>query len=86
MFLFVPLVDLLYTPALIRAQVVEVQNFEDLNALGREKVAGKIVFYNRPMDAKLINTFQAYSGAVNQRSRGATVAAKLGTVTLLCAQ
>ena len=72
------------TPSVgIRAQVVEVQNFEDLNALGREKVAGKIVFYNRPMDAKLINTFQAYSGAVNQRSRGATVAAKLGAVGVI---
>ena len=31
----------------IKAEVVEVKNFEELQALGSEKVKGKIVFYNR---------------------------------------
>lgn len=64
----------------IRAEVVEVQDFEQLKALGEEKVKGKIVFYNRPMQADLINTFSAYSGCVDQRFSGAEEAARLGAV------
>lgn len=64
----------------IRAEVVEVQDFEELKALGEEQVKGKIVFYNRPMQADLINTFSAYSGCVDQRFRGAEEAARLGAV------
>jgi len=64
----------------IRAEVIEVKDFEALKALGREKVNGKIVFFNRPMQADLVNTFSAYSGCVDQRFRGAEEAAKLGAV------
>jgi hypothetical protein len=64
----------------IRAEVVEVKDFEELKALGEEQVKGKIVFYNRPMQADLINTFSAYSGCVNQRFSGAEEAARLGAV------
>ena len=64
----------------IRADVVEVQDFEELKVLGEEKVKGKIVFYNRPMQADLINTFSAYSGCVDQRFSGAEEAARLGAV------
>ncbi|MGB1942120.1 MAG: hypothetical protein ACPHOD_05585, partial [Flavobacteriaceae bacterium] len=40
------------TPSVgLKAEVVEVQNFEELAALGREKIDGKIVFFNRPMQA-----------------------------------
>lgn len=67
----------------LRAHVVEVQNFEELEQLGKEKIEGKIVFYNRPMDPKAINTFQAYSGAVNQRTQGAEKAARYGAVGVL---
>ena len=64
----------------IRAEVVEVQDFEELKALGEEQVKGKIVFYNRPMQADLINTFSAYSGCVDQRFSGSEEAARLGAV------
>ena len=64
----------------LKAFVVEVQNFDELAELGREKIEGKIVFYNRPMQANLINTFQAYGGCVNQRYAGAMEAAKYGAV------
>ena len=64
----------------IRAEVVEVQDFKELKALGEEQVKGKIVFYNRPMQADLINTFSAYSGCVDQRFSGAEEAARLGAV------
>lgn len=64
----------------IRAEVIEVKDFEALKVLGREKVKGKIVFFNRPMQADLINTFSAYSGCVDQRFSGAEEAARLGAV------
>ena len=37
------------TPALgLKAEVVEVENFEELAVLGSEQIKGKIVFFNRP--------------------------------------
>jgi carboxypeptidase Q len=69
------------TPAMgIKAEIIEVKTFEELKALGTEKVKGKIVLFNRPMDATKINTFTAYGGAVNQRGGGASEAAKYGAV------
>ena len=67
----------------IRAEVVEVQDFEELKALGKEKIKGKIVFYNRPMQADLVNTFSAYSGCVDQRFSGAEEAAIHGAVGVI---
>ena len=67
----------------ITAPILEVQNFEELKALGEQVVKGKIIFFNRPFDPKLFNTFSAYSGAVNQRGQGAIEAAKLGAVGVI---
>ena len=67
-------------PKGVEAGVIEVMSFPELRALGADKVKGKIVFFNRPMDPTKINTFEAYSGAVDQRANGATEAAKLGAV------
>lgn len=72
------------TPNLgITAEVIEVKGLDELAALGKEKLSGKIVFFNRPMDASLISTFNAYSGAVDQRSRGAAEATKYGAVGVI---
>ncbi|MDB2462561.1 M20/M25/M40 family metallo-hydrolase [Algibacter sp.] len=72
------------TPSLgLKAEVIEVQNFEELKALGSEQLAGKIVFYNRPMQADLIQTFDAYGGCVNQRYSGAVEAIKYGAVGVI---
>jgi hypothetical protein len=62
----------------LTALVIEVKSFEELRSLGKEKVKGKIVFFNRPMDPTFISTGAAYGGAVNQRGRGASEAARLG--------
>ena len=67
----------------ISASIVEVKNFEELAQLGVKNVQGKIVFFNRPMDAAKINTFAAYSGANNQRSAGPSEAAKYGAVAVI---
>lgn len=64
----------------IEAQIIEVQSFEELDALGEAKVKGKIVFFNRPMEKKLVSTGEAYGGCVNQRWGGASEAAKYGAV------
>ncbi|KAA9347089.1 M28 family peptidase [Larkinella humicola] len=67
-------------PKGVEAQVIEVKSFQELRDLGPEKVKGKIVFYNRPMDPTKLNTFEAYAGAVEQRANGANEAGKLGAV------
>lgn len=72
------------TPSVgLKAEVVEVQNFEDLERLGREVIEGKIVFFNRPMQADLINTFEAYGGCVNQRYNGARQASQYGAIGVI---
>ena len=67
----------------LKAKVIEVQDFEELESFGREQIEGKIVFFNRPMQATLIQTFQAYGGCVNQRYSGAREAAKYGAVGVI---
>lgn len=67
----------------VKANLIEVQGIEDLKGLGREKIEGKIVFYNRPFDPTLISTFEAYSGCVDQRYSGAAEAAKYGAVGII---
>lgn len=67
----------------VKAPVIEVQDFEELKKLGRLNVAGKIVFFNRPMQPDLIQTFEAYGGCVNQRYAGAMEAGKLGAVGVI---
>ena len=64
----------------IVGEVVEVKNFEELAQIGKKNIEGKIVFYNRPMETSLINTFAAYGRAVNQRTSGAAEAAKFGAI------
>ena len=72
------------TPSLgIKANVVEVKSFEELEALGKATIEGKIVFFNRPMQADLIQTHDAYGGCVNQRYHGAVQAAKYGAIGVI---
>ena len=72
------------TPSVgLKAEVVEAQNFEELAILGRENIDGKIVFFNRPMQAELISTFSAYGGCVNQRYDGARQASQYGAIGVI---
>jgi carboxypeptidase Q len=61
----------------VAAEVVEITSWEQLDQLA-DAVSGKLLFFNRPMDASLLDTFPAYGGAVDQRGRGATEAARRG--------
>lgn len=66
----------------IDASVVEVKSLSEVNTLG-SSIKGKIVFYNRAMDSALADTFEAYGGAVDQRSQGPARAAKYGAAAVL---
>ncbi|MFN0214732.1 MAG: M28 family peptidase [Saprospiraceae bacterium] len=68
----------------VQAEVVEVDSWEQLDQFGEAgKLRGKIAFYNRPMDATKIRTFEAYGGCVDQRVGGASRAAKYGAEAVL---
>lgn len=72
------------TPALgIKANIIEVKSFDELENIGKANIEGKIVFYNRPMQADLIQTHEAYGGCVNQRYEGAVEASKYGAVGVI---
>jgi hypothetical protein len=64
----------------LTAEVIEVQGIKELEALGIDKIKGKIVFFNRPMNPENIETFKSYGGCVDQRYSGAKEAAKFGAV------
>ncbi|MBP7707745.1 MAG: M20/M25/M40 family metallo-hydrolase [Candidatus Aminicenantes bacterium] len=66
----------------LTAPVVEVRSLDEAAALG-PKAAGRIVFYNRPMDRRLAEPFAAYGGAADQRVAGASAAARSGAVAVL---
>ncbi len=67
----------------LTAEVIEVQGLQELEKLGTQKLKGKIVFFNRPMDPTQIRTFNAYGGAADQRVYGPTEAAKFGAAAVL---
>ncbi len=73
-------------PEGITAEVVVAKDFEDLNSLGRDKVAGKIVLFSHGFDKAMAaqgRAGDAYSQAVVYRSDAASAAAKLGAVAAL---
>jgi hypothetical protein len=69
-------------PGGVTAPVIEVRSFEELGRHGAA-VKGRIILFNRPMDRTLVETYRAYGGAVDQRVRGASEAAKLGAAAVL---
>src|SRR5216684_2566117 len=75
------------TPASgITADVVVVQSFDALKALGRERTAGKIVLFNVPFDKEKASNglaMEAYGEAVIYRGNGAKAAAELGAAASL---
>ena len=67
----------------LKAEVIEVKGIDELKAIPRSDIEGKIVFFNRPMQPDLISTFEAYGGCVDQRYSGAKEAAKYGAVGMI---
>lgn len=67
----------------VKAEVVEVKSFEELERLGEKVVKGKIVFFNKPMDQSKVNSFEAYGEVVGFRFAGASAAARYGAEAVL---
>jgi len=70
----------------IIAEVITVRNFDELKALPRDKVAGKIVLFNYPFDKQMAGEGhgdEAYGEAVVYRTDGPSAAARQGAVACL---
>lgn len=70
-------------PLGVSSGVIEVMGLGELEGLGREKIEGKIVFFNRAFDQTHYNTFEGYSGAVDQRVHGPSRAAEYGAAAAI---
>ncbi len=73
-------------PEGITAEALIVDDFEALEALPREKVAGKIVVFNHPFDERMAADGRgggAYGEAIKYRTGGAVAAARKGAVAAL---
>ena len=66
----------------ISAPVLEVKSLIEIDSL-KEQAKGKIIFLNRPFDRSKFNPNEAYGGAVDQRTRGAARAGKVGAAAVL---
>ncbi|MBA3784629.1 MAG: M20/M25/M40 family metallo-hydrolase [Acidobacteria bacterium] len=70
----------------LTAEIVVVNNFDELEKLGRKNVEGKIVLFNNKFDKQLEesgNGGAAYGQAVAYRGGGAIAAARLGAIAVL---
>jgi carboxypeptidase Q len=73
-------------PEGLTAEVVVVRDFDELEALGKEKVSGKIVLFNYHFDKQLAaqsRAGEAYGQAVRYRADGPSAAGRLGAVAAL---
>jgi carboxypeptidase Q len=66
----------------ITAPIIEIADFADLDAK-KDKIKGKIVFYNYHFKQDFIRTFKAYGDAVKYRAIGPSLAAKYGAVAVV---
>jgi len=70
----------------LSAEVVVARSFDELQAMGKQKVAGKIVLFNVAFDTQKAmagSWGEAYGEAVEYRTRGPKEAADLGAVACL---
>ncbi|HYM94078.1 MAG TPA: M20/M25/M40 family metallo-hydrolase [Chitinophagaceae bacterium] len=64
------------------ADVIEVKSFDELESK-KDKVKGKIVFYNYHFNPTFINTFESYGDAVQYRGAGPSRASKYGAIAVI---
>jgi len=73
-------------PGGLTAEIVVVNNFDELEKLGRKNVEGKIVLFNNKFDRELAEAGfggQAYGQATIYRGGGAIAAGRLGAIAVL---
>jgi len=67
----------------IEAEIVVLKTMDELKTLGRDKIEGKIVFYDFDMNQYNIYTFSSYGENAGMRVYGADEASKYGAVAVL---
>lgn len=67
----------------LEAEVIMVNNFDELNSLPDASVKGKIVFYNYHFRQDFVNSFYGYGDAVIYRGLGPIAASKKGAVGVI---
>ncbi|MGZ3919091.1 MAG: M28 family peptidase [Bacteroidia bacterium] len=67
-------------PGGVKAKVIEVKSFDELDKLGEKEIKGNIVFYNVFFNQSLVRPGNAYGETVKYRGKGASYAAKYGAI------
>ena len=67
----------------VRSEVIEINSYDELERLGEKGIAGKLVFYNSPMNPSYIETFKAYGESGVFRRNGPSRAAKYGAAGVI---
>lgn len=68
---------------IISGRVIEVKDWDELDAMNKKDIKGKVVFFNQPMNPALINTFRAYGGCAGYRVYGSIKAADKGASAVI---
>jgi hypothetical protein len=71
------------TNGILNGEVIEIKNWGQLEEFGKNKIKGKIIFFNRVMNPTYINTGMAYGTCVDQRHSGASRAVEYGAIGVL---
>ncbi|MFT3683239.1 MAG: M20/M25/M40 family metallo-hydrolase [Ferruginibacter sp.] len=67
----------------VTAPILEVSSFTELDTMGEQKIKGKIVFFNFPMNPTYIEVFRAYGESGVSRWAGPSKAAKYGAIATM---
>ncbi|MES2589536.1 MAG: M20/M25/M40 family metallo-hydrolase [Bacteroidota bacterium] len=71
------------TNGILRAEIIEFTDLNELKKAKRKDVEGKIVFLSQAFNEKDINTFKAYGGCYPIRGDGAVEASRLGAKAVI---
>lgn len=71
------------TNGLLKADVIQFNDIEELKKAKEADIKGKIVFINEAFNQKYLHTFKAYGACYPQRGQGAAEAGKLGAVAVV---
>ncbi len=67
----------------MQGEIIVFNSLDELKSSNKDKVNGKIVFINEPMNEQHINTFKAYGGCYPIRGYGAVEASRLGAKAVI---
>ena len=71
------------TNGVLKGDIIEINNWNQLEEYGQKLIKGKVVFFNRPMNPTYISTGMAYGNCVDQRHNGASRAVEYGAIAVI---